>query len=303
MKTSKLLITVIIFSIVYGNANAQFYGLQRAVQRGVERAVEKKVEEKTEEIVSKEIDKSYDKAEEQRARSEAETKTNAKVANISDEIPEVGSSPYTPSESEFAFFAMKKGAVQVFASKDANGKITSQVRNTIKEITGSKNAFAIIYEGEVLDANGKPADKDNPIILNYRVVVKDGIMYLDMKGMFGGMEGLDGDMQMSGTVMKIPNNLSVGQSLDDAALNIKVGFMNLSVIITERKCLAIESVTVEAGTFRGYKVSQKASTTAMGSKTESTTLTWYAKGVGTVKTETYDKNGKLLSIQELIVNR
>jgi len=282
MKTVNLLVTLALL-FTYGSANAQF---GKVMQRAMEQTVEKKAEEKAEKL-----------EEAQKAQEEAD----AKVADIPSEIPEVSNMPYTPSESEFGFFAMKEGAVQVFATKDAKGKITSQVRNTIKSITGSKNAFAIAYESEVLDAKGNPANKDNPLILNYRVVIKDGIMYLDMKEMLGAIEGLDG-IQASGTAMKIPTNLSVGQTLDDASVKVKIGFINCSAVMTEGKCEAIEDITVEAGTFRCHKITQKTNTTAMGIKTEGTTHTWYAKGAGVVKAETYDKKGKLLSVQELVSN-
>ena len=320
MKNIKILIAIITFSVMCGNVNAQLDRINRAVQRGAERAVEKKAEEKAEQTVSKEIDKGFDKAEAERAKGEAEAEkalnkaaealeeaqknqeeADAQIAAIPDEIPKVSDTPYTPSESEFTFFAMKKGAVQVFVSKYAKGKITSQSRNTVKAITGDKNAFAIDYQSEALDDKGKPADKDNPLILNYRVVIKDGLMYLDMKGLFGAMEGIEG-VQASGTAVKIPSNLAVGQSIDDAKVGVKIGFMNCLVVMTEGKCLAIEDVKVEAGTFKCYKVSQKTNSTVMGFKSEGTTITWYAKGVGAVKTETYDKKGKLLSSQELKSN-
>ena len=282
----------------------------------VHQAVQRKVEQQVEENANKEAEK----AEAERARGEAELdkglnkaaakieeaqkaqeEADAKVAAIPDEVPVVGNTPYTPSENEWVFFAMKKGAVQVVVTKDAKGKITSQSRNTITEITGEKNAFAVHYKSEALDSKGNPTNKENPLIINYRVIVKDGIVYLDMKGMFGSIDGLDG-VQASGTAMKIPNNLSVGKTLEDAGVKVRIGFINCAVIMTEGKCLAIEDVTVEAGTFNCYKISQKTNTTIFGVKNEGTTLTWYAKGVGTVKTETYDKTGKLLSTQELISN-
>jgi len=304
MKSVKLLVCIA-FLFVFGNASAQFNRINQAVQRGIERAVEKKAEERAEEELEKgleEADKGLAKAadaidEAVKTQEEADAQADALIG----EIPEVGNAPYTPSESEFAFFAMKKGAVQEYVTKDANGKITGQSRTTIKDITGTKNAFAVIYESEVLDAKGQPADKNKPFIVNYRIVVKDGVMYLDMKGMFGAMQGLD-DLQVSGTVMKIPSNLVVGQTLGDASARVRIGFINCSAVITEGKCEAIENVTVEGGTFQSYKVSQKVNITALGMRNEGTTLTWYAKGVGAIKTESYDKNGKLQSVQELVSN-
>ena len=324
MKTQKLVLAMLALLLSCSVAQAQITRrlgnvVENAARRTVERKVEQKVEQKTEEAVGKEIDKVFDQTEEQRAKNKADLEekldrvaenieaaqktqeeANAAVAEIPDEIPEVGNTPYTPSESEFAFFAMRKGAVQTVAVKDAKGKITSQMRNTVQAITGARNAFAIEYESEILDDQGQSAE--NSMTLNYRIVVKDGFMYLDMKGMFGAMDGI-GDVQVSGKSIKIPSNLSVGQTLEDASAKVRIGFMNCSTVTTEGKCLAIENVTVEAGTFRCYKVTQKTNATMMGMKTESTTLTWYAKGVGSVKTEIYDKNGKLQSTQELISNQ
>ena len=322
MKRCSLVLVTLMLLLVCVAAEAQLSRrISNAIQNSAENAATRKAEEKTEEVVNREADKGFERAEEGIAKGEAEAErglnkladaieegqkaqeeADAKADGLISEIPEVGNAPYTPSESEFAFFAMKKGAVQVFASKDAKGKVTGQTRSTIKEITGARDAFAIAYASESLDAKGNPTDKNNPLVLNYRIVIKDGIMYLDIKGMFGAMDGLDG-VQVSGTAMKLPTNMTEGQTLDDAAARVRIGFINCSAVITERKCLAIEDITVEAGTFRCYKVSQKVNVTAMGIRNEGTTLTWYAKGVGAVKTESYDRNGNLQSSQELISNQ
>jgi len=321
MKLLKFVFITVALLLTGSMAQAQFNNrLNNAVRNAAENAAIRQAERRTEEAVDKAIDNAFEKTEEQRARGEAELEkaldravegleeaqraqeeADAQADKLIGEIPEVGNAPYTPSESEYAFFSMKKGNVQVYATKDAKGKITGQTRNTIKEITGAPNAFAIHYQSEVLDAKGNPTDKKNPLVLNYRIVVKDGVMYLDMKGMFGAMDGLEG-VQVSGTTMKIPNNLAAGQRLDDAAARVRIGFINCSAVTTEGQCVATEDVTVEAGAFRGYKISQKTNATVMGIRTEGTTLTWYAKGVGTIKTESYDKNGKLVSVQELISN-
>ncbi|MCL2290637.1 MAG: hypothetical protein FWC34_08050 [Bacteroidetes bacterium] len=300
MKTIKSLLITIVFLAMCYSVSAQF-GIGRAVNRGINNAVEKKAEEAT----TKAIDDAAKKSEEEQAKekeAEKAQKTQQETEDTPEEIPQVSNTPYTPSESEYAFFAMKEGAVQVFVSKDAKGKTTAQTRNTIKSITGDKNAFAIAYETEILDEKGKSAGNDKPLVFNYRVVIKDDIMYLDMKEVFGAIEGLD-DVQATGTAMKIPSNLVVRQKLPDASVKIKMGFINLSATMTEIECVDIENVIVEAGTYKCYKVSQKNNVTAVGSKHESTSITWYAKGVGAVKTETYDKKGKLLSTQELVSHK
>jgi hypothetical protein len=308
MRISKQIIAVIAFWVMLSNVNAQLNravqrGVQRGVERGVERAAEKKAEEAAEKAVTKAIDEAEKNAAEAQAAqeefeaSQAETGTQA-AATPAAVIPEVGTSPYTPSEGEYAFFVMKPGAVLVYVSKDGKGKISSQTRNTVKSVTGDKSAFAIAYQSEIFDASGKPADAANPVIVNCRAVIKDGLMYLDMKEMFGSIPGLEG-VEVTGTPIKIPNNLSVDQSIDDASASVRIGFVNCTSVMTAGKCVAIEDVTVEAGTFRCYKVSQKFNSRVMGIKSEGVMLSWYSKGSGTIKTETYDNKGKLLSSQEL----
>jgi len=317
MKTTKLVITVISLSMICCSLHAQINRINRAVQRGVENAVEKKAEEKAEESASNAIDKAFEKAEAERARGEAEAErglniaiekieeaqrnqeeADALAASMHREIPEVGNNPYTPANNESVFFPMKLGSVQHYVSKDAKGKVVSQSRNTIKSITGDKNAFAVYYQTEILNDKGNPANKDNPQHLNFKVVVKDGVMYLDMKEMFGTIDGLN-DVEATGTAMKIPTNLAVGQVLENTSARVKIGFLSCTVIMTDIKCVAIEDVKVEAGTFKCHKITQKSNSTIMGIKSEGTVHTWYSKGVGAVKTETYDKNGNLVSVQEL----
>jgi len=321
MKHLNFIILSLALTMMCGTAQAQF-GLGRAVQkaaeRGAQKAAEKKAEEAAEKAVDKALEKPTQKAAEgiekganaasrgldkageaiQRADSAAAADAEAAAANAV-VLPEISDTPYTPDAGSYAFFAMKEGAVQVFAQKDAKGKVTSQSRNTITAITGSQNAYAIAYQSELLNAKGNPADKNNPLVITYRVVVADGVMYLDLKGLFGAMDGL-ASVEAVGTAQKIPNNMKPGQNIDDASASVRIGFINCTTNMTEGKCEAEEEVTTAAGTFNALKVSQKINARTMGIRTNGTMNTWYVKGVGAVKTETVDAKGKVISSTELI---
>ena len=184
MKTSKFLFVTLMLLLTCSAMQAQFSNrLNNAVRNAAENAAIRQAERRTEEAVDRAIDDAFENADAERARGEAEAENalnraaekieeaqkaqeeaDAKVANMLGAIPEVGDTPYTPSESEYAFFSMKKGNVQVFATKDAKGKVTGQTRNTIKEITGAPNAFAIHYQSEMLDAKGNPTDKNGKLV-------------------------------------------------------------------------------------------------------------------------------------------
>jgi len=104
--------------------------------------------------------------------------------------------------------------------------------------------------------------------------------------------------------MQLPMNPKVGIQLPDANVEmaIKMGFINMkmSAQITNRKVEAIENVTVKAGTFNAYKFLSDVKSSMMGIKVNSSSIAWYVKGVGMVKTENYDKKGNLQSHMELV---
>jgi len=112
------------------------------------------------------------------------------------------------------------------------------------------------------------------------------------------------EIQITGNNMEIPSNPKPGDILPDANVEMamKMGFVNMkmSAQVTNRKVEAIEDITVKAGSFKGYKFTSEVNSSVMGMKVNSKNTDWYAKGVGTVRTESYDKNGKLQSYTELI---
>jgi len=67
----------------------------------------------------------------------------------------------------------------------------------------------------------------------------------------------------------------------------------MTVNVSNRKVEAVESLTTPAGTFECYKISYDVATKMMiNVKTKG--VEWFSKGVGMVKSETYDSAGKLL---------
>lgn len=197
------------------------------------------------------------------------------------------------------FFPTKEGVVHIYTQKDGKGKIKNYLRQTVQKVEKTEGNLSVSYLTELLDKTQKPLKK--PVEIPCKVVISDGILILDMKTMFNDF--LKGEMpdniEVSGTAMEIPSGLQPGQSLKDADINMKFGFIKMKIAITEGKCIAIEDITVPAGNFKSLKISQIYETAVMGVKTTMRTITWYAAGVGIVKSETYDKKDKLQSVDEL----
>jgi len=210
----------------------------------------------------------------------------------------------TGAFAQNTFFSTKAGMVLVTAQKNAKGNIDGYTRMTIKNVEGSGNNMTISYVAEALNKNMKSASNP-PMEIPLKVIIKDGVMILDMQEMFAGqMKDQQMKMEITGVPMELPGSLQPGQSLKDAEITMSIDLvitkMTTTVKMTDGKCLAIEDVTVPAGTFTCHKITQTATTTVMKKTIKTRTVSWMAPGVGTVKTESYDDKDKLTGSTELV---
>lgn len=108
---------------------------------------------------------------------------------------------------------------------------------------------------------------------------------------FGNM-----DYEITGTNMEWPNELSVGQKLPDATMNMKISMsginMNMTVEIKDRKVIDKETITSPAGSFNCFVITYTTET-KMGMSQRTTSKQWVTEKMGAVKSENYDKNGKV----------
>ena len=95
-------------------------------------------------------------------------------------------------------------------------------------------------------------------------------------------------------LLRIPNKLAVGYKLPLGEMYVDLGGFRVKSTITENEVVDREEITTPAGTFKCYVVKQTSSARVMGIKSETTIKTWYARGIGQVKSETYSK-GELMS--------
>lgn len=141
----------------------------------------------------------------------------------------------------------------------------------------------------------------------FEAYCRDGKFSFDMSFMMNG-EGMAGagnmEMEMDATEFYLPDmNAAPGTPLPDAALQVALGgdspvTMNFNVEVTNREIHGQEEITTPAGTFQTLKLSQDVSTKMIiGVKASS--IEWYAEDVGMVRSETYNKAGKLTGYSEL----
>ncbi|MFZ4547258.1 MAG: hypothetical protein ACOYN4_07480 [Bacteroidales bacterium] len=193
------------------------------------------------------------------------------------------------------YFTMSKGNVFGYQNLDAKGKVSGTTKTTCIDVVkvGASTNFKV--KSEYTDPkNSTPSSHE------YTMRCEDGRFYMDMQSFMDpkSMESFKGmEVSVDSKDMMYPSVLSAGQSLPEASITISAGsggmsIMNMVVNVTNRKVVGNELVTVPAGTFECYKLTYDVETKVMF-KINTAVVEYINMGVGTVKTETFDKKGKL----------
>jgi hypothetical protein len=192
-----------------------------------------------------------------------------------------------------AYFLNKQGAEAEYVIKDGKGNALSYTKMVVTDVK-KKNAnnISITYTTEAFNKDKKSLMP--PITVTIDVV--DGVVIFDPKAMMGEAGA---NIEISGTYPSFPATLEVGNDIGEYSYTTKV--MGISTTVSgTNKVTAKEEVKTDAGSFDCFKVESEISTKVILKAAKTKTTSWYAKNIGTVKTEAYDNKGKLQSVQELI---
>jgi hypothetical protein len=181
---------------------------------------------------------------------------------------------------------------------NGKGKISGKTEQKVISYQSQSNGFNAKVHTVMTDEKGKEIMQGD---LDF--ACQNGTMTIDMRNFvsedqmkaFGEYE-----FDVEAQNLEIPNSLSVGQSLKDAAITITATNspipMNTTVTITDRKVVGKESVTTPAGTFECYKITSNSTIktkTVVGVTMNFSAIEWLAPKAAIVKSESYNKNGKL----------
>ncbi|AKA34511.1 hypothetical protein [Flagellimonas lutaonensis] len=198
------------------------------------------------------------------------------------------------------YYPMVEGATMQYTSFNKKGKEDGTFTYTVKDVEGNDSVVSATMTMQMTDKKGNTYDSEYGIKCEGDVVKIDfkSLMNEQMMSQFGDVE-----VDMSGTDIVLPNNLSVGQELPDANIEMKMKMggmnMNMNVETVNRKVEKEETITTPAGTFPCVVIYSETKSKMMMANQTFPSRTWFSKGVGMVKQETYNKKGKLISRSEL----
>jgi len=204
-----------------------------------------------------------------------------------------------------SYYWFKEGMVAEYSSKDESGSEKYHTTSTVKNV---RNENGILLADFVT-----ATAKGNNLTATYKC--EGDKVYMDMKAFFannfsglaskGGME-----MEIEDAYLSFPSTMKVGDELEGTKFKITAKKDGKPLMVTtndikDRKVLATEKITTPAGSWNCLKISETSVVTSsmMGkelSARETKTIYWFATGVGVIRNDNYDKDGKLTMQTDLI---
>ncbi|PIF01583.1 MAG: hypothetical protein CR994_00655 [Maribacter sp.] len=209
----------------------------------------------------------------------------------------LGLSYTLPAQNCGNYYPMVEGATFEYTNYNKKGKKEGIAKYKVSEVNTSGDVTNATMSIELVDEEGKELYKTD-----YKFACTDNTVSIDYESLIPSstlQQFKDMEIDVSGTDLELPNDLSVGQELPDANVAIKVSMnginMNTTVDMINRKVEKKESVTTPAGTFDCYVIYNDNKMKAMMVNSTMGSRIWYSEGVGMVKQESYKKNGKIIT--------
>ena len=202
-------------------------------------------------------------------------------------------------DSSSSFFPMKEGTMIEMTNYNKAGIEQGKNVTTVLSVKKTTTGTLVKLKSESDARNSGP--------MEYTAKCDGKSFSISMKSFIpASMQRVDGGSEMTVDAGDLiyPNSLSVGDRLNDGmvTLNVTMGTMTMKTVINIRNRVVTgkETLKTKAGTYDCFKIEYDIETTGMSNmKIMSKVKQWVAKGVGTVKSETYNTKGELTGYSQL----
>ncbi len=202
------------------------------------------------------------------------------------------------------YLLLNEGASFEYTNYDKKGKALTVGNHQAVNVDNAGDKFTSQIKLDV-----KNLKKGDTFTMEYDVGCEDGILSIDMSRFFDSSqlmqyEGADFNIDIEGDMLYFPRDLKEGEDLNDGHITIKVNkdgftFVTMTMTVLNRKVLGKESITTKAGTFDCQKVTYDFESKFGIIKVKGSAAEWYHDNRVIVRSESYNKKGKLLGSTEL----
>ncbi len=196
-----------------------------------------------------------------------------------------------------AFFPQSEGTELTYVNYDKKDKVTGSSTMSIKEKKQTTAGMSVVFASKFKDDKGEKL-----YYSEVKVECVDGVLLFDA-GKFLDPATMSTyetmEVEVTGDNLELPLNGAVGTTLGDGGVTAVVRsggskIVTISVAISNRKIEARETIETPAGSFECIKYTYDALTKIGFVKVNMSAVEWYSPNYGTVRSESYNKNGKLM---------
>lgn len=202
------------------------------------------------------------------------------------------------------FYQFEQNGEWEMETYNAKGKLTGKILQKVLSLDNKGNGFDAVVSSVMQNEKGKEIHKGE-----YAFSCEDGIIYIDMRNYIPQeqMQALGTyEMKMEAENLEFPNSLSVGSQLKDGSITLTSEGSAIPIrfncVISDRKVVGKETLNTAMGNIECYKITSKSTIkNQMGINMTFTfnAVEWIAPKYGVVKSESYNKNDKLVGYTTL----
>ena len=217
----------------------------------------------------------------------------------------VCSAPQMIGQEKAPYFCNVEDSVLEYVRTTAEGDVKWYHTMRIEDVKQTGESMLIDYTSYILNHKRKPYYGDEPAQLH--AAVDDGTVTLDVAesvaAVFRTMLPSGAKITSAGGESSLPSDMAPGNVLPDVHASVKALGLTMKITVTERKVLRHETITTPAGTFDCIVVRERKVEKGMGRNRHTVADTWYARGVGMVRHDTYSPDLELQTSEKLVAVR
>lgn len=200
------------------------------------------------------------------------------------------------------YFCNVEDSVLEYVRTTAEGDVKWYHTMTIGDVRQAGDTTLIDYTSYILNHKRKPYYGDEPAQL--QATVNKGTVTLDVAesvaAVFRTLLPSGAKITSAGGESSLPSDMAPGDVLADVHAFVKALGLTMKISVTERKALRYETITTPAGTFDCIVVRERKVEKGMGRNRHTVADTWYARGIGMVRHDTYSPEFELQTSERLV---
>ena len=200
------------------------------------------------------------------------------------------------------YFCNVEDTVLEYVRTTVEGDVKWYHTMKIEDVKQKGETSFIDYTSYILNHKRKPYYGDEPAQL--QASVSQGKVTLDVAesvaAVFKTILPSGAKITSSGGESSLPSDMSPGDVLADVHAFVKALGLTMKISVTERKALRYETITTPAGTFDCIVVRERKVEKGMGRNRHTVADTWYARGIGMVRHDTYSPEFELQTSEWLV---